>query len=73
MEKFKISMEAARVNAHLTQQEAAKLLGISNKTLCKWELGKSYPTADFIPKICKLYNMPYDYIDFLPTNSLKEN
>lgn len=70
MQNFKITMEAARVNAHLTQKEAAKLFGISNKTLCKWESGKSYPTANFIPKICSVYNIPYDFLNFLPTDSL---
>ena len=40
---FKVSLEAARVNAKYSQKEAAKLLGISNKTLCKWENGKSFP------------------------------
>lgn len=73
MQIFKISLEAARVNAHLTQKEAAKQLGVSNKTLCKWELGKSFPTTKIIPKICKLYNVPYDFLNFLPTDSLKEN
>ena len=62
---FKITLEAARVNAGLSQKEAAKMLGISNKTLCSWEFGKSYPNAD------KMYEIPYDCINFLPKRSLK--
>ena len=70
---FKITLEAARVNAGYTQKEAAKLLGISNKTLQNWESGRSYPNADKISEICKLYVISYDNINFLPDRSLKAN
>ena len=67
---FKISLEAARRNAGLSQKDAAKALKISNTTLGKWEMGKSYPTADKIPEICELYGVHYDNINFLPKRSL---
>ena len=68
---FKISLEAARVNAGLSQKVAAQELGISNTTLGKWEKGESFPTADKIPEICELYGVHYDNINFLPNRSLK--
>lgn len=68
---FKITLEAARVNAGYNQKEAAKLMHISNKTLQNWENGKSYPNADKIAEICELYSIPYDHINFLPNRSLK--
>lgn len=64
MEIVKISLAAARVNAGLSQKEAAEKLGISNKTLCSWENYLTYPSADMIPKICELYGIPYDQINF---------
>jgi DNA-binding XRE family transcriptional regulator len=67
---LKISLAAARVNAGYSQKEAAKLLGVSNKTLCKWESGTSFPNAMQVEKICSLYKLPYDCINFLPNNSL---
>lgn len=67
---FKISLEAARVNAKLTQKAAAKELGVSNKTLGSWERGETYPSAEKIDAICHLYSAPYDVINFLPSNSL---
>lgn len=70
MEKMKISLAAARVNACLTQKEAAVKLGVSNKTLCSWESGTSYPNAQQIAKICELYVIDYDNINFLPANPL---
>ena len=61
---IRMSLKAARVNAGLSQKEAAKKLGISNKTLCNWENGKTFPDQPMIEKICSLYGIAYDMIDF---------
>lgn len=68
---FKISIRAARVNVGLLQKDAAEHLGVSNKTLGNWENGITFPPADKIPAICELYGVPYDHLNFLPSNSLK--
>lgn len=67
---YKVTLEAARVNAHLSQREAAKKLSISNKTLCKWENGASYPPANKLAEMCVLYAVPYDNLIFCSINSL---
>ena len=68
-----MTLKAARVNAGYGQKEAAKRLGIANKTLSHWENGKSFPTVDMAKKICDLYSVEYNDISFLPMTSLKEN
>ena len=60
----RMSLKAARVNAGYSQKEAAKILGISNKTLCSWENGKTFPDQPMIEKLCALYGLTYDQIDF---------
>ena len=60
----KITLKAARVNAGFTQKEAAKMLGISNKTLWSWESGLSSPKATQTDAICKLYGVAYDNLNF---------
>ena len=70
IELIKIKLKAARVNAGLSQKEAAKHLGVSNKTLGNWEKGLSYPTVDKSEKICQLYGVPFDNLEFLPERSL---
>ena len=60
----KMTLKAARVNAGLSQKEAAKALGISNKTLCNWETGKNAPNQRYIESICILYGIPYDCLFF---------
>ena len=67
---FKITLKAARVNAGYSQKEAADKLKVSNKTICSWENGETYPSAEKIDMMCNLYGIPYDYINFLPNNSL---
>lgn len=67
---LRITLKAARINVNLSQKEAAEQLHISNKTLCNWENGVSYPDAEQINAICKLYGVHYDNIIFLPEVSL---
>lgn len=64
----KLTLKAARVNVHMSQKDAAQAIGVSNKTLCSWENGRTTPTADRIPVICDLYGVPYDQLIFLPND-----
>lgn len=61
---MQVSLKAARVNAGLSQKAAAKTIGVSNKTLCNWEKGVSYPSAEKIMLICEAYNISYDNISW---------
>lgn len=66
---LRITLAAARVNAGLTQKQAAASLNVSRETIGKWENGKVRPTADKIDPICKLYNVSYDNIIFFAQNN----
>lgn len=61
-----ISMKAARVNAQLTQREAAKALEISKGTLLNYEKGRTIPQMDMANRMAELYNLAVDDIIFLP-------
>lgn len=61
-----ISMKAARVNAKLTQAEAAEALGINKNTLMGYEAGRVIPKVDIAKKMAKLYGLSVDDIIFLP-------
>lgn len=65
---FKITLQAARVNAGLTLEQAAQALGINVKTLHNWEHGKTEPRASQLATISEKYGIPADYI-FLPSVS----
>ena len=66
----KITLAAARVNKGLSQKAAAKHLNVSNKTLCNWEKGITFPKPQHIDAICDLYGVNYDDLSFLPSNPL---
>ncbi len=70
MNGIKFTLASARVNVGLSQKDAAKALGISNKTLCKWEKFQAFPGVDMLPKICELYGIPYDLINFTQASAL---
>lgn len=61
----RISLEAARVNAKLTQKELAEILGISNATVVNWEKGNTEPNITQLRKISELSGIPMDFI-FMP-------
>ena len=53
---MKVSIKALRVNAELSQQEAADKIGGAPRTLQNWENGVTYPTAVQLVSICSVYN-----------------
>lgn len=62
---IKITLKGARVNAGMSREFVAKEIGMSVCTIKSWELGKTFPKQPQIEKLCKLYNIPYDGINFL--------
>ena len=62
---MKISLKALRVNQDLTQEEAAKKLGISERTLQNWECYNTFPTMKQLMAVCAVYECGLDDI-FLP-------
>lgn len=62
MDRYMISLEAARVNAKLTQEQAAKEIGVRQETLSSWERGITYPKSNQLDKLLKLYNAPKDIV-----------
>ena len=61
-----LTLEAARVNVKMTQEEAGKAIGVSANVISNWERGRTYPDAMQIKKIEKVYGVGYNNIIFLP-------
>ena len=61
-----ITLKAARVNAGLTQKEAAKRLNISKGTIASYESYKTKPDIERAKQIADLYGLTVDGIIFLP-------
>lgn len=61
---MQINLRAARVNANLTQEEAAKHLGISKGTLASYESNRTKPNIEMAKKMALLYGVTVDDIIF---------
>ena len=79
-------IKTARVEANLTQEKAAEILGVSRQTVSNWENEKSYPDIVSVIKMSDIYNVSLDkllkedtavngsnYLDYLEnsTNTVK--
>lgn len=67
MEKLRISLAAARVNANMTQDDVAKKLHVAKNTIVAWEKGENEPKVTQAMALSELYGIPLDNI-FLPCN-----
>ena len=64
----RISLEAVRVNAKMTQKEWAERLGVSNNTVVNWEKGNTEPSLSKLREMSQLSGVPMDFI-FVPEKS----
>lgn len=51
-----------RKNNGLTQSQLAEQLGVSDKTISKWENGLGFPEVTQFPQLAKLFGVSVDYI-----------
>ena len=62
MEQYKITLEAARVNAGLTQKDVADKMGVNRTTIMSWESGKTLPNIAQFDQFCAICKAPKDII-----------
>ena len=55
-------IKKSRIDAKLTQEQAAETLGISRQTISNWENEKSYPDIVSVLKMSDLYGVSLDYL-----------
>lgn len=61
---LKMTLPALRVRMNMTQEEAAKELGITRDTLRRWEKDPSKIPYGYMKKFSDMYCIPLDYIFF---------
>ncbi len=59
--KFKLN--AARVNAGLTQLDVAKILNRNKQTIVNWENGVTEIKVNDLMRLSKLYEIPIEYLE----------
>lgn len=61
---FQITPAAARVNAGMNQEEAARKIGVTKATVVSWEKGKTIPDVDRAQRMADVYGVPMQFILF---------
>ena len=61
-----VTLKNAREIHGMTQEEAARKIGVSTDTLGNYERGKSYPDIPVLRKIEDVYGVQYSQLIFLP-------
>ena len=51
-----------RKEKSLSQKEVADIIGVSDKTISKWECGEGFPSIDFLVKLSEFYEVTIDEI-----------
>lgn len=62
MEKFKITLKAARVNAGLTAKNVSEKVDKTEKTILNWENAKTPISAENFYDLCNIYNIDPDFV-----------
>lgn len=58
--EFANNLYTFRKSEGLGQKDLAKLLGLTNKAISKWETGAGYPTVEQLIKLSKIFNVTLD-------------
>ena len=67
---MQISLKAARINAGKSVGESARIAGVTERTLNKWEKGETYPRIDDLFKLCAFYGVSLDALSFFEKSSV---
>ena len=64
---MKIKLKALRVNAEMTQEEAARKMNVTRETIQNWEAHRTFPNMNAMGRLCDLYGCTLDDI-FIPSS-----
>lgn len=62
MEKLTNRIKNLRQEKGWTQKELAMKLGVTDKTVSKWEVGKANPDLELVPRIAQLFDVSTDFL-----------
>lgn len=59
-EEFSKLIKDKRIKLNLTQKELGDKLGVSNKTISRWESSHGYPDIETIPQLARILELSYE-------------
>lgn len=61
-QKIGLTLKQLRMEKHVTQQHLAEMLGVSNRTISRWETGRNMPDFDLLLELAKYYHVGVETI-----------
>ncbi|MCH5171578.1 MAG: helix-turn-helix transcriptional regulator [Erysipelotrichales bacterium] len=61
--RYRINLKTEREKRNMTQANLAKLIGVTEKSISKWESGRGQPSYENMLKICKEFNIDINKVD----------
>ena len=61
-QKIAMTLKQLRTEKYMTQQQLAEMLGVSNRTISRWETGRNIPDFDLLLELAKYYDVGVDAI-----------
>lgn len=71
--RYRIDLKREREKRNMTQAQLAELIGITEKSVSKWESGRGQPSYENMLKICKEFNIDINKIDNAVITKRKTN
>jgi transcriptional regulator with XRE-family HTH domain len=74
-EKIGKFIAACRKECNLTQEQVAEKLGVSNKTVSRWENGNGFPDVSLLQPLCELLNISVNELllgEKIPENNYRK-
>lgn len=62
MNNFSVRLKELRKEAHLSQGELAKAVGLTHTAIGLWEQNKRVPNLDAVISLAKFFNVSLDYL-----------
>lgn len=71
--RYRIDLKKEREKRGLTQAQLADRIGVTEKSISKWESGRGQPSYDNMLKICKVYSLDINKIDCVEISRQRAN
>ena len=62
MNNFSVRLKELRKEAHLSQDELAKAVGLTHTAIGLWEQNKRVPNLDAVISLAKFFKVTLDYL-----------
>ena len=65
--RYKVDFKKERLKKNLTQTQLGQMIGVSEKSISKWETGTGVPSYKNMECLCDIFGLSIDKVDTMPS------